>query len=348
MTTHEANRWVPFAERVQLVHHKSFTQTLKKCVQIDRSPEGMIFFVAGPSGAGKTKLSKMIGEKLYGNSFPSDIQPHVWVSAENPQAGYFTSKYLIGQLLAGFRDPFYGMYGAIPGDIPPDLAARLGKASTKIATGERATEETRRKALIGIARALNCRLVVIDEANLMSMIKRGRPVEAHLESLRSLALAMGVRVILFGTFMMLDYVDYSAQINRVGIVHHLDRIRDETAEEMLDFLAFLDRVQQDLEELSPGLLVENAEAIYEATYGIPGELVSLLERARISAATDDRMVITVDDVEKSFRTKTARERMRAEADFVEAFVRGEIKELRRFDHSSRRQSIGKSATWGGK
>lgn len=308
-------------QRINLVEHKSFSFVLKCCKELDNSPAGTVAFVVGPSGAGKTELSYLIGPQIYGGGREeSGKQLWVRVSAENPQAGFFTSKYLIGQILEEFRDPFHGMTHSLPEGLPPEQAERLRFALTRIAKGIRASEEDTRKAAISIARALSCRMLILDEANLMVLTKKGRPIEVYLESIRTLAKAMGVRVLMLGTLSLLDYVDYSAQISRIGLIWHLDRMKDDSEEAMLEFLSFLDQVQSDLG--LGDLLTGNAEALYEATYGIPGELISLLERARIKAAADGRTDIEFRHVEDSLPLQVIRERMRAEADLIENFVSG--------------------------
>lgn len=308
-------------ERIQLVHHEAFTSMLCFSRALDSSPAGTIAFVVAPSGAGKTRLSHLIGPHLYGKKFESGLRPWVRVSAQNPQAAYFTSKYLLNQILEEFRDPFNGMTHSIPSDLSPDQATRLAHALGRVATGQRATEEDKRDSVISLARAYQCRMLILDEANLMVLIKKGRPVEVYVESMRTLARAMGVRIVMLGTLKMLDFVNYSAQINRMGNIKHLDRMRDDTEKGMTEFLSFLDGVESDL-ALQKGLLTDYAEALYDATYGIPGELVSLLDRARIEAAMADRKHIELCDLRASLPLDAVRVQMRAEADLIEAIVNG--------------------------
>jgi archaellum biogenesis ATPase FlaH len=309
-------------DRIKIVRHKSFNYALRYCMAVDQSPAGTMIFVVGASGAGKSVLSKLIGRMLYGECQPGK-ELSIRVSLENAEGGFFTSKYLIEQLLAQLRDPFHGMSFGLPSDIDPQSAIKLEEALKRISSVTKFSEEKKRMALISIARARQLRLVIIDEANLLILTKKSRPVESHLEGIRTLAKAMGVRVILLGTIHLLGYVNYSAQISRTGTILHLSRMKAESKEEMVEFLSLLDRIEADI-QLPPKLLVSNADILYEATYGIPGELISLLERARCVAHSRGKSDLMIDDIKSSMHIPIVAERMRAEANLVEEFVKGAI------------------------
>jgi archaellum biogenesis ATPase FlaH len=311
---------ISIEERIKIVRHRAFNSTLRYCMAVDDSPPGTLLFVVGPSGAGKSVLSKLLGEMLYGRRSPG-TELSIRASVENAEGGFFTSKYLIEQMLAELRDPFHGMDLGLPPDIDSESATRLAFALRRIETIGRTSEEKKRVALINVARARRLRLMIIDEANLMVLTKKSRPVESHLESIRTLAKAMGVRVVMLGTLHLLDYVNYSAQISRTGMILHLSRMKCDCKEDMLEFLSFLDRVEEDA-LLPSGFLVDRADLLYEATYGIPGELISLLERARCVARSSERDQIEIEDIRSSMHIPVVMERMRAEADLIESFVNG--------------------------
>lgn len=276
-------------------------------------------YVVGASGVGKTQLSKVVGRTLYGE-VGGRTHPWVRVPLENSSGGFFTSTFLVRQMLSQLRDPFRGM-DVLPPDLPADVAAHLGRALSFLSHRRGESEERMRQALASLAKAVQCRMLILDEANIMILIKGNRPVESHIESIRTLSLAMGVRTILFGTIAVLMFMGYSAQANRISFPVHFDRIRDDTEEGMIEFLSFLDGCERDL-HLPGGLLVSNAEALYDATYGIPGELISLLERARAHATVRDRQTPGKGDLEKAYPFEAVKRRMRAEADLVERVLTG--------------------------
>lgn len=306
-------------ERIRLVRYRAFDTALRHCQSLDQSPPGTIAFIVGPSGCGKSALSCLLGPVLYGNSDATSFKPWIRVSVENAQAGYFTSKYLIGQILTSLQDPFYGMNYSMPSSLTSDEIARLSYALGRIPRGSGASEEAQRLAAISLARIYKCRMLIIDEANLMILIKKGRPVEVYMESIRTLAKAMGVRILMFGTLATLEFVDYSAQITRASHIIHLDRLQNRTRDDVTEFLSFLDSIESDV-GLEQQLLTKNAEAVYEATYGIPGELVVLLERARAKSFVSGRGRIELRDIEAAYLGQKALNRMRQEADLIEEFV----------------------------
>lgn len=311
---------VPIGEQVQFVRHGAFNRALGACLAVDQTAAGTMLYVIGPSGVGKTELSKMIGPILYGHSTHGRQLPYVRVSLENPSGGYFSSKSMTRDILAQFKDPFRGME-LLPEDLPPDMAASVGRALGLIGRQRDQSEETMRKIVISMSRVLGSRLLVLDEVNMMVLIKRGRPLESHLESIRTLGQKMGVRTVLLGTFAALMFMGYSAQMNRVSINVHFDRIRDDTEEGMCEFLTLLDQFEQDL-QLSDGLLIKNADALYDATYGISGELIALLERARMNAVVARQNDITLCNLEAAYPFESVKRRMREETDFVEAIMNG--------------------------
>lgn len=313
------NESASIGKQVHLVQHEAFKTALKYCLAADSTPPGSMTYVVGASGVGKTQLSKLIGKTLYGGL---DGRTHPWVRVplENSSGGFFTSTFLVRQMLSQLRDPFRGM-DVLPPDLPADVAAHLGRALSFLGHRRSESEERMRQALASLARALQCRLLILDEANIMILIKRNRPIESHIESIRTLSLAMGVRTILFGTIAVLMFMGYSAQANRISFPVHFDRIRDDSSKGMLEFLSFLDGCERDI-GLPEGLLAHNADALYDVTYGIPGELISLLERARAHSSVRGLKKPELRDLEKAYPSEGIKQRMREEADLVERVLAG--------------------------
>lgn len=306
--------WNPHHEiSLQLLRHTPFRAAFRRCLAVDTSPPGTMYFVVGPSGAGKTRMAQLVGERLYGE--PGPKLPWVKVSAQNTTGGYFHPKYLIGQILDQMADPFRGngaLFVKQHTGAPDSLDVRSARVPS---------EEAMRTAVVRLAGALSCRLLIIDEANIIVLQKKGRPVESHMESLRTLALEMRVRVLLLGTLRMLDFVDYSAQISRLGRIIHLDRIDGGTPEGANEFLQLLASIEQQL-EAAPGSLTGLRNEIYNATYGILGEVVALLDRARMDALAVESAEVLPQHIVGAMQPQLILDRMRAEADQISRFVQG--------------------------
>mgnify|MGYP001135316697 CR=1 FL=1 len=312
------SRPATISQSIQLVVHSGYERAFLYCEHIDRTESGTLAFVVGASGVGKTQLSKMIGPKIYKDN---SQQTHPWirVSLQNGSGGYFSSKDFIVDVLAEFRDPFRGLMGML-NELPLDLVMKLEPVLGMLSRRRNQSEGEMRKAVAALAKALDCRMMILDEANIMILTKGGRLLESHVESIRTLSIDMKVRTILFGTIAVLAFMGYSAQINRITHNVHFDRIRDDSEFGMIEFLSFLDGCERDI-SLENGLLSRNADAIYEASYGIPGEVVSLLERASAHSFVHKGDRITLRDLEASYPPAIVRKRMREEADLVERVMK---------------------------
>lgn len=103
-----------------VVKHTAFGKVARFLQAIDGSPPGTMSFVVGASGVGKSTLASMLGPMLYGTCSSPCVKPFICVKASNPQAGYFTSKYLLEQILAKFADPFRGSHVLLD-ELPDDI-----------------------------------------------------------------------------------------------------------------------------------------------------------------------------------------------------------------------------------
>lgn len=287
------------------------------------SPVGSVGFVVGPGGAGKSSMCEAIGEEVYGDSeiwAPGQL-PFIRVSADNTDRSFFSSKNMIINLLGAVIDPFSVDSAMIENwKIDEGLKSDMRWAITRLARS-RSSEGDLRRAFVSIARALNLKLVLVDEANLMCLTQINRVPTDYLEGLRMLCQEAGCRLLLFGTIELLGLIDYSAQINRRGPRIHLDRMRFDGRETKLDFLAFLVELQNEF-ELESGLLVDHAEELADWTYGIPGELVGLIQRADEERAALGAKAITWAHIESRKPLPDVVRRMQHEADIIERVMSG--------------------------
>jgi hypothetical protein len=266
---------------------------------------------------------KRLATDVYGHpdSWRSGQLPVIKVSADNPDRGYFSSKALMKALLAAVRDPFRGLRFQIEElQIDEPLKNDLVRAiSTMRPVTE--SEPALRESFISIARAAGVRLMLIDEANLLCLTQRTRVPTDYLESLRNLASQVGCRVILFGTIDLLEMVDYSGQLNRRARHIHIDRMRCESREGAVEFMSFLDELERDM-NLPAKLLTSHVDEVYVNTYGIPGEVVGLVERADEVRDALGATCIEWRHLTHAFRIPDILARMREEADLIAEVMLG--------------------------
>jgi hypothetical protein len=307
-----------------LIMYPAWDLAFKRAIAFAQlSPVGSVGFVVGSGGAGKSSMCEAIGEEVYGKpeTWEPGQLPFIRVSADNTDRSFFTSKNMMVNLLAAVIDPFSVDSAMIENwKIDEGLRSDLRWAITRLGRS-RNSEADLRRAFVSIARALNLKLVLVDEANLICLTQANRVPTDYLESLRMLCQQAGCRLLLFGTIEMLGLIDYSAQINRRGPRIHLDRMRLDTKEAKLAFLTFLVELQDEF-GLEPGLLVGHAEELADWTYGIPGEIVGLIQRADEERVALRAKAITWDHIEARKPLPDVVRRMQDEADIIERVMSG--------------------------
>lgn len=288
-----------------------------------KAPVGTIALVVGAGGCGKSSMWSRLAESIYGepNGWRFGQLPAIKVSADNPDRGYFSSKALMKELLCSVRDPFRGLRLRLADlEIDELLKHDLALALSTVRS-IRDREPDLRESFISIAKAAGVKLILVDEANLLCLTQRTRVPTDYLESLRRLAERVGCRIILFGTIELLQMVDYSGQLNRRTRHIHIDRMRCETKEGALVFISFLHDLEIDM-RLPIDLLTSHVSQVYANTYGIPGEVVGLVERADEIRQALEAPIIEWRHIERAFPIPDVVARMRDEADLIAEVMSG--------------------------
>ena len=281
---------------------------------------GFVCFCVGPGGAGKSRLSRMVGPEAFGAKelWTKGAKPFVWVSADNSDKAYFNPKSFTKQCLFELGDPFvtrpHDMVGAETDAAAATAMAQQSLANSKLNRSEMVLRDT----FVELAKLRQVKLLVVDEANLLVMAQKNRRPTDYLESLRLLGDRIGCSLLLLGTVDLLQLVDYSAQLNRRSLFVHLGRMNCETREARAEFLEFLKSIECD-SGLPAGSLSERPGDIYEWTYGIPGEIDGLVTRSVIHAGNNESKV-KWEHVAASRPLPRVARRMKAEADFIEESI----------------------------
>ena len=284
---------------------------------------GSLAFCIGSGGTGKSTLAKHIAKTVYGDPkvWRSGTQLVVLVEADTVDRGFYTSKSLMRTMLCAVHDPFRSSIAQIiQWDMDDDLRRRL----IEVVSNQRVLESSEpvmREAFISLARILNVRLIVVDEANLLVLTQKGRVPTDYIESLRRLADRIGCCVLLLGTVDMLELMEYSGQVNRRKLKIHLDRMRCESEEDKDELLGFLLGIEED-RGLTEGMLQTHAGQIYDWTYGVPGEIVGLVDRSEMFQAALGAKQLEWQHIESAKQHPVEMERMRWEADLIQKVMTG--------------------------
>lgn len=241
---------------------------------------GSLAFCIGSGGTGKSSLAEHIAGTVFGDPslWSPGNKPVVLVGADAPDRGFFTTKSLMHDLLQSVHDPFRSSIPELLNwEIDEDLKRRLVEAVAD-RDALNSSEPEMRKAFIELAILLNVKLIIIDEGNLLVLTQRGRTPTDYIESVRRLGDKIGCAILLFGTVDMLELMEYSGQVNRRKLKIHLDRMKCEDEPGKDEFVSFLHGIEIEFDLLT-GLLTSHAGEMLAWTYGIPGEVVELVDRA---------------------------------------------------------------------
>lgn len=302
---------------------REFGEALDQCTRFAHFAEpGEIGFCVGPSGAGKSRLADVIGERLYGraSSWPNLTTPYIKVIADNPDRGFFSSKELARSMVSELQDPFHTSSTEIARwDLSQSKKDRLIHAVGTIKP-KRVSEPELREVVQSLGKQRHLKLIVVDEANMLALTYHHRTPTDYLESLRTLGKKAGARIILFGTMDLLELRGFSAQLDRSVSFIHLDRMRCEDIESQREFLGMLTEMERKW-NVAKNILVDESQKMFDWTYGIPGEIDSLLRRAAIKVRTGAEF--DWDAVAKGRKSDEEISRMKLEADVVYSVMNDE-------------------------
>lgn len=306
--------------------YSQWTHALRLSIAFSSNGQpGDICYVIGSGGCGKTVLSKHLHATLYGDpsTWRAGKLPVIRVEVDVADRGYFAAKSLMRSLLVAVRHPRFVLDSDVDAlGVSSDTKRRLSAALNGSNVG-RMTEPDMRFAFVEIGKLVELKLIIVDEANLLALTQHGRMPTDYLESLRRLADQIGCGLLLLGTLDMLAIMDYSAQLNRRSLYVHLDRMTCDDGDGKKEYVRFLGAIEKDF-ELSQGLLTSQAGSVYASTYGIPGEIVGLVRRAKMFQAAAGQPMIAWPHIVKAMHAGKKLRRMRTEADLIAAELAGEI------------------------
>jgi hypothetical protein len=232
--------------------------------------------VFGPPGVGKTKTSELV-ENALAHHFKAALEQdaHVIpvVSVEAPPAinHEFPWREFLKELLLALGEPAVDRLidvEALSGAAPPRAIrpARLG------------TSELLRISIKRF-RDRGVKVLLVDEAQHMAAAPGLQQLRENLDVLKGFANKTGVRVILFGTYELLDFHRASAQLARRMQEVHFPRYRWSVPAERAAFEQVARAMLETIDRLDEETIAGSIEACYERSLGCVGELRNWLVRA---------------------------------------------------------------------
>lgn len=297
---------------VPTIEHPKYMEALELCyAHINRAEEGSMVLVTGMSGSGKGTIAAEIVRRLTEkNPMLNDWDmPIVEMIATNSENAYYSSKDTVSRLLNVLKDPFHSVGRE---EVLEKVGIRASPASHRSIT-----EGTMRQRVTRLLKGRNVRYLIIDEADMMCVIKKsGRDEADHLESWRLLALDAEVVIVFLATFRILKLWDRTSQFTRKMPTVHVQRYVIEIDEDVESFVGLIEQMC-DFYRIAKGereKIIKNAAAIMTATGGVFGQLKGLFDRADERAEAMGRKTISLTDISYALPRRNQVKRLWVEID----------------------------------
>jgi hypothetical protein len=294
-TAHEKqsvnNVMVEFETKVMA--HPILKQVRNELLEQIHAPAGQaISAIVGPTGVGKSTLSNNIVKEILLESEermrtdPGYI-PIVRLEAPAPELSRPSWGDFYKRTLIQLKEPLIEQKGT---DVPE--------------VGERKSAKGRsvpdlRRAVENCFRCRKTRSFLVDEAQHLTRVPHGRHLKDQMETIKSLANLSGVKIILIGTYELLDLLSLNGQSARRTGAIHFSRYRYEVADELKAFQNILGMFQSRLPLPCEPSLVDQSETMYMGTLGCVGLLKDWLSRALWRALKEDSIKLTVPHLKAS-------------------------------------------------
>lgn len=283
----------------KIVAHPRLKEVYEALLQAIALPtSGSLIFVFGPTGVGKTTLRLRVEQQLTEAALttltqdPSRI-PVAGIEAIAPESGQFNWKDFYKRALASLDEPLiadkveYGIQG-IRRDNQGRLVFRYTLATTEL-----------RRALEQCLLYRRPTAFIVDEAQHLKKVSRGRRLLDQMDTLKSLANVTDTVHVLIGTYELLGLTNLSAQLSRRSLEIHFPRYRPDWPDDVEAFKSILLTFQRHLPLAEEPDLVNLYDYLYEGSVGCVGVLKEWLNRALAAALQDKLSTLPLTYLEKT-------------------------------------------------
>lgn len=269
-----------FAAKV--IVHPSLQQVYQAALaSIRRAAQGTLIFIYGPTGVGKTTLRRKLAAQLIQETLPdlahdTERIPVLEMEVPAPDAGRFDWGDYYRRSLAALQE--------VRLDYRLDL--QVYPALDHALNGPSKGGLTRRALRVALETALRQRRPVAflhDEAQHFKTVAGARQLLIQMDALKSLASLTETRLVLFGTYELLELTNLSSQLGRRSLDLHFPRYAPNVAAFKNVVWTFQRHLPLDRE---PDLL-EHLAFLYDHSAGCVGVLKEWLTRA-LDLALEDR------------------------------------------------------------
>ncbi|MET3506414.1 AAA family ATPase [Halalkalibacter oceani] len=302
LTKKSAYERINYFKNLTIAHPKLMNAFKEFKDIISVADKNEILLIFGPSGVGKSTLFKKIIDH-YNETHMEDMFndkgfiPIVGDEAIAPDDGRFDWKDFYIRALSLLNEPL------IDYKINIDV-------KTKEIIPSRNSKNAYRRAMENALIYRKPRAFLIDEAQHIARVARGRSLRNQMDTLKSLSSVSKVPFVLFGTYEILKFRNLSGQLIRRGIDVHLPRYKMEIKDDRAAFQNVLWTFQKHLPFYEEPQLVDHWEYFYMHSVGCVGNLKIWLNRTVEYNLTNDqhkktlalndfkRFEISIDKIEK--------------------------------------------------